>query len=133
VQWVLGGDDSDFEILSAGEPTDFMGQHHPRIDGDTVTVFDNRDAGQARTLALTLDPALGTAEVSLVHPLEETCSIQGANYPLPSGNVLVTCGEKMHIREITPEHETVWELNVEGAAAGFIARGIPMVDAPPTW
>ena len=133
VQWILGGPQSDFEIRSAGEATDLMGPHHPRIDGDTVTVFDNRDPGNARTLALSLDAEQRIAEVTRAHALDETCSIQGANYPLPSGNVLVTCGDTQHIRELDPSGETVWALQIEGAAAGYVARGIPLLTSPTGW
>ena len=131
--WVLGGEQSDFAVESAvTDDLAFLGQHHPRIVDDVVTVFDNRDSGNARTVAVRIDTATSTGEIIETHPLGGTCSIQGANYPLPSGNVLATCGEQHQITEFGPEHAIVWELQVDSTST-VVARGIPLVERPTAW
>ncbi len=133
IRWVLGGVQSDFEVTSdQTDYTEFLGQHHPRMVEDVVTVFDNRKGENARTVAVDIDEASWTAEITEVHALGASCSIQGANYPLPSGNVLATCGERHRIVEIAPDDSEVWEMLVETTATA-VARGIPIAEPPPGW
>jgi len=134
VKWVLGGNDSDFAITSeVTEYTELIGQHHPRISSNgVVTAFDNRLADNARTVAYAIDESSWSAEITEVHPMGETCSVQGANYPLQSGNVLATCGEKHRITEIATDDTVLWELQVD-TVSHVVARGIPIQERPSGW
>ncbi len=95
ITWTLQGDGGgDFVVASAPGVTanvDFIGQHHAAIDGARVTLFDNRTALGARTVALDLDEVAGTATIVETHALGRACTIQGGNHVLPNGNVLATC------------------------------------------
>lgn len=139
VRWRLRGwgGPSDLAISSSPGLTDqpnFQGQHHPELHGDRLTLFDNRSGTDARTVAMDLDPAAGTAEIVEVHRLERLCGIQSANYELANGNVLATCATSIELFEFAagsaPTADPVWTATVDPGEGPWVARAIP-IEAPP--
>jgi hypothetical protein len=94
VEWTVVGDPaspipSSFVVDAAGA---FLGQHHPTLVGDALTVFDNRQRpDDSRAVTLSLDEAQGTASLVEAHGVGETCDVEGAAFPLPGGGVFATC------------------------------------------
>lgn len=94
VVWVVTGDPaspipSSFAVDADGR---FVGQHHPTLVGDELTVFDNRVRPEtSRTVTLRLDPVAGTARTVETHDVGEPCDVEGGAVPLPGGGVFATC------------------------------------------
>ena len=136
VLWrVNGSGGGDFTIVGAADgKDDFNGQHHVQLHGDVLTVFDNRSGDNARTIAMTLDHANGTATIGEIHSLHQSCAIQGANFTLESGNVVATCGSDYDIYEFVGgvDEPAIWSMHVD-AKVIEIPRGIPIEQLPPGW
>ncbi len=145
VLWVLGGQgNGDFDIsanASVTTDTDFDGQHHPRMEGGLVTLFDNRLGTEARTLTMALDHAAGTAEIVEVHELRRNCGIQSSAYTLPGGNLLATCANRAEVFEYpgrnalpssASRNDPVWSMTIH-TDAPWVARAIPIGTRPDGW
>lgn len=122
--WQAGGSDSDLTLLSGTAPDAL---HGPRIDGDTLWIFDNRQDDTerfSRAAAYTLDTDAKT--------WMETWSYSGTrNYevvshgnvqPLPSGNRLIAWGDANHISEVDVVGSLIWEVEAHGADLGYVYR-----------
>ena len=136
ILWTLDGQvGGDFQIVGSPDGlNDVDGQHHPQLVGDQLTLFDNRDGVNARTVAMTLDLVSGTATIDEVHTLHRRCTIQGSNFVLASGNVVATCGSTKEIFEFEGgvDEDPLWSMAID-ATVIEVARGIPITDLPPGW
>ncbi len=142
--WKLDGAsvESDFELsASAGGPADFFGFHHVRAIPGGVELYDNRNphdgcaadptppCEDARYIAVDLDPEAGTADITTSVSLGRDCPTQGSATLLEDGNVVATCSEDQSLREVTPDGEIVWQVNLscpESQDTGPIYRALPI-------
>lgn len=140
VAWVLRGQEpSDWTLAINPAVTtvaNFQGQHAPRLVGNRLTLFDNRTAEDARTMAMLLDEPSGQARIVEVHHLQRACNIQGSDYELSNGNTLATCATSFEVFEYAAgsaaDAAPVWTLTVT-TDQPWVARGIPIETPPPGW
>jgi len=99
------------QIVWAWGPGELDGQHKPHmLENGNILIFDNGTLrGYSRVIEL--DPL--TERIGWEYtgdPREEFLSryISGAQR-LPNGNTLICEGGKMHLFEVTPEKEVVWD------------------------
>jgi len=123
VEWILGGNDSDFD--QDGETILFIHQHQFQRVGDSIVVFDNGNPNNnaSRAVEYTLDLGAGTAEETWSYaPDPDLYSFSlGDVSRLDGGNTLVTFSTAGQVQEVTPEGEVVWELSMGlGGAVGYV-------------
>ena len=129
IDWIMGGDDSDFELASGG--TDIFDRTHQmhRLD-DSLLVFVNgaQQGGSSYAVEYAMD------EQNLeVEPVWEywsdpdlNCISLGDVHRFDSGNTLITYSYSGQIQEVTPEGEPNWVLSTNaGSVFGYT---IPVED-----
>lgn len=129
VDWIMGGDYSDFELEGGGTEI-FERTHQMHHLGDSMVVFVNGDTqgGVSRAIEYAVD------EQSFeVEPLWEywsdpslTCISLGDVHRFDSGNTLITYSYSGQIQEVTPEGEPTWILSA--SAGGVIGYTTPIED-----
>ncbi|KAJ2903932.1 ASST-domain-containing protein [Zalerion maritima] len=107
--WTLGGKGNMFEDLSGGTATSFSHQHHVRLNGNQVTMFDNHgvqplvDCKENCSRALRVELDFDEMTVKLVneylHPRGLVSVGRGGYTPLPNGNALVAWGAQPALTE----------------------------------
>ena len=123
VIWIAGGEESDF-ALDGGETTLFERQHRFRMLDDGILIFDNRVPEEgSRAVQYRLDEDTGTAEVTWEYILDPPVFTLGFGdvERLPEGHTLVDWSAQGQIDEVTPEGETVWQINASvGSGFGYM-------------
>ena len=119
--WVLDGKTQEIKWTFSGP---MRGQHDPDFQQDgTITVFDNRSAGEASATneqlghlggsrILAIDPSTGTARVVFgatdSYPIYSP--FRGKHQMLPNGNILITETDAGRVVEVTSAGDVVWSL-----------------------
>lgn len=117
VLWRLGGKKNNFNDLSGGAATFFVGQHHTQWQDNytTITLFDNRadwfgsaDSKSTGT-KIRVNVEHMTAELLqvYVHPTDILSISQGSYQTLPNGNVLIGYGFNAVMTEFSPDGQAL--------------------------
>jgi hypothetical protein len=138
VIWTLGGKESSFKM---GQHTNFEWQHDARLQGSTLSVFD--DAGyppeerQSSAKFLRLD--FQNRSVSLIHRYTHFPPVisgsGGSVQALPNGNVFVDWGNQPQFSEYTPGRRQIFNFRLPLGVGTYRAFRFPWVgrpDAPPS-
>ncbi|HEY2282752.1 MAG TPA: MFS transporter [Solirubrobacteraceae bacterium] len=110
IEWTLGGKHSDFKL---GQGAAFQWQHDARLNGSTVTMFDDHccqltgggtsvsATGPSRGLVLRLDQAARTATLVAQYPGDGKFESEymGDAQPLPNGAMFVGWGSEPSFSE----------------------------------
>jgi len=112
VLWRLGGKQNEFEDLSDGQATAFVGQHDAHWDEGNrfVTLFDNRadwefereHVSRGRRIELDFDAMTARINTTYNHPKSIFAFSQGSYQTLPNGNVLLGYGYTGAFAEFAP-------------------------------
>ena len=129
LDWIMGGDYSDFEL--AGSGTDIFERTHQmhRLD-DSILVFVNGDTegGVSRAVEYSVDEESFEVETLWDYWSDPSmnCISLGDVHRFDSGNTLVTYSYSGQIQEVTPEGEPTWILSA--SAGGVIGYVTPVED-----
>lgn len=132
--WQAGGDDSDFALVG-GSTVLFQRQHQFQpVDGG-VLVFDNGppDEMLSRAVQYDLDEDAQLAEEVWAFEPDPALWIYclGDVSRLPNGNTLITWGTSGRIEEVTPEGETVLQIDLPlGAGFGYTSWTDSLLPVP---
>lgn len=124
VIWKLGGKHSMFTDITDGDKkASFLEQHHARLHGSILTLFDNGSVEQgqisgctancSRGLKLEIDTDSLTVKflAEFLHPNGLTSVGRGGSTLLPNGNLLIAWGTQPAITEHKDE-EVVMDIQV---------------------
>lgn len=138
IDWTLAASGiipSTFRVDSAvqGSST-FASQHHATwIDGTHLRLFNNGGPFEtpssvpSTALSLSLDPVAGVATIEESVSYSSFCDFGGSAYPLPSGNLLLSCSEGASAIEVEPSGEVVWRMVADcGGSPAVLVRAIPV-------
>ncbi len=120
IEWTLGGKHSSFEF---GSSAAFQWQHDVRLNGSTVTMFDDHccqltgggtsvpATGPSRGLVLKLDQSTHTAALVAQYGIggKFESEYMGATEPLPNGNVFVGWGSESYFSEYSRSGKLLFE------------------------
>jgi len=131
--WQAGGDDSNF-ALSGGSTDLFQWQHQFELVDGGILVFDNGTSGDmnSRVVQYDLDEDAQMAEQVWEFEPDPTLWIYclGDVSRLPNGNTLITWGTSGRIEEVTPEGETVLQIDLPlGAGFGYTSWSASLAPA----
>ena len=120
--WGLSGAAGTLELAGGSSP--FLHEHQFQVLEDTIVVFDNDGAGgtRSRVIEYAYDVDAGTAEEVWSYSPEPSIYsfVLGDVTRMDDGDTLVTWATLGQIQQVTPDHETVWQLNTDlGYALGF--------------
>lgn len=111
--WSLG----EYGSISLSNPDDaFIGQHQfEHLANGNVLLFDNgaSNTKQSRVVELSMDAAAGTAEVVWSYTPEPAVYVYalGDVVRLSNGNTLIDWSTSGRLEEVSPNGETVWQLD----------------------
>jgi hypothetical protein len=136
VRWKLGGKHSNFKI---GRGAHFAWQHDARLNGATLTVFDN-GAGlyksERRSRALQIHLNFRTHRAKLKHAYinrpHVLASSQGAMQSLPDGNVFVGWGSVPRFTEFSKAGRQLFSMVLPSPLMSYRAYRFPWWGQPTT-
>ena len=119
--WRFGGDHGDFAAVH-WPPFECQHQFEPRDGG--LMVFDNScpELMESRAVEFTLDEDAGLAQEVWSHQTDPPLWSYGFGdvTRLDSGNTLITWSTAGQMNEVTPDGDSVWQLNEElGGGFGY--------------
>jgi hypothetical protein len=124
IDWIMGGEYSDFELVDGG--TDIFERTHQmhRLD-DSIVVFVNGDTqgGVSRAVEYTVDEESFELELAWDYWSDPSlnCISLGDVHRFDSGNTLITYSYSGQIQEVTPQGEPTWILSASaGGVIGYV-------------
>jgi hypothetical protein len=129
IDWIMGGDHSDFELVGGGTEL-FERTHQLHRLEDSIVVFVNGDTqgGISRAVEYAVDEQSFEVETLWDYWSDPSmnCISLGDVHRFDSGNTLITYSYSGQIREVTPEGEPTWILSA--SAGGVIGYVTPVED-----
>jgi hypothetical protein len=120
IGWVLTGAGSD--LMNNFDWTDgggFQGQHHARWTPEgELSIFDNNSGTTSRGLRMAVDTTAMTVEETMEWSMGQVCDIQGANYELPGGGAILTCGDGAWAQVMSASGEQEWRVDAQCGSGG---------------
>lgn len=133
IDWILGGSDSDFEMIGDSE---FAWQHDAERQPDgTITLYDNEAApavgDESRGMRLALDEKNDTARVVEEYrpPEDRLSESQGSMQILDNGHVFVGWGSEPFYSEYTADGDLLYDAEYSGGIS-YRAFRQPWVGKP---